>query len=83
MARETALLDTGRLDRQIADNIRQRLEFSQWSPDKLWAELYDYARRSEDKLYTNDIDHRYADNLITALAPSDVPNPGDHRSTDP
>jgi hypothetical protein len=73
-AKEAAVLDTAHLGQETAGTIKQRLEFSQWSPDKLWAELYDYARRSEGKQYVNDIDHKYADNLITALAPFDVPN---------
>lgn len=73
-ANEAAILGTAHLWQETVDTIRQRLELSQWSPDRLWAELYDYARRSEDKKYANDIDHQYADNLITALAPFDVPD---------
>jgi hypothetical protein len=74
IAREAAILDTANLSQRTVDTIKQRLELSQWSPDRLWAELYDYARRSEGKLYANDIDHHYVDNLITALAPFDVPD---------
>jgi hypothetical protein len=74
LAKEAAILDATQLGQETIAKIKQRLEFSQWSPDKLWAELYDYARRCEDKRYANDIDHNYADNLITALAPFDVPD---------
>lgn len=74
LAKEAAILDTGHLGRETVAKIKQRLEFSQWSPEKLWAELYGYARRSEDKQYANEIDHNFADNLITALAPHDVPD---------
>jgi hypothetical protein len=74
LAKESAILGTGPVARETVATIKQRLEFSQWSPGKLWTELQDYARRSEDKRYANEIDHAYADNLITALAPHDVPD---------
>ena len=74
LAKETEILETRHIGRETMAQIKQRLEFSQWSADRLWTELQDYARRSEDKRYANDIDHNYADNLITALAPFDVPD---------
>ena len=51
LAKESAILGTGPVARETVATIKQRLEFSQWSPGKLWTELQDYARRSEDKRY--------------------------------
>lgn len=76
MARRSAIFDTRQLSPDIADSIRQRFELSERSPDWLWEELQDYARRSEDKRYTNDIDHGYVNNLITAMAQHDTPSAG-------
>jgi hypothetical protein len=76
LARQSAVLDARQLSQEIADRIQQRLELSQWSPERLWEELQDYAHRSEDKHYANEVDHGYINNLLTALAPHDTPGTG-------
>jgi hypothetical protein len=76
MAKEPAVLDARKLDREVVEKIQQRLELSQWSPERLWEELQDYARRSRDKRYVNEVDHGYVNSLITALVPHDVPDTG-------
>jgi len=76
MAKESAVLDAHQLAQEVAERIQRRLEMSQWSPEEFWEELQDYAHRSEDKRYVNEVDHGYVDNLITALAPHDTPATG-------
>jgi hypothetical protein len=41
---------------------------------ELWQELQDFAHRSQEKQYVGEIDHSYADDLVEALARSDVPD---------
>jgi hypothetical protein len=75
-AKESAVLDARKLAQGVAERIQQRLELSQWSAERLWKELQDYAHRSEDKRYVNEVDHGYVGNLITALAPHETPDTG-------
>ncbi len=71
---ETAVLESPHQTKKTMDFIQHRREFAGWSAQQLWAELQDYARRSEDKKYANDINHAYVDALVEALAPYDVPD---------
>ncbi len=71
---ETAVLENPRQSKETMDFIQHRREFAGWSAQRLWEELQDYARRSEEKKYANDINHAYVDTLVEALAPFDVPD---------
>lgn len=71
---ETAVLENPHQTKETMDFIQHRREFAGWSAQRLWKELQDYARRSEEKKYANDINHAYVDALVEALAPCDVPD---------
>ncbi|MDP6468540.1 MAG: SEC-C metal-binding domain-containing protein [Pirellulaceae bacterium] len=76
LTQESAILDTPNLLPNTVEAINQRRDFAQWPADKLWNELQDFAERSEDKQYANDIDHGYVDALIAALSQHDEPDAG-------
>ena len=58
-----------------ARRIVRRIEYLDWTGERLWAELQDFSRRSEDALFVGEIDHDYADDLVDALGRHDVPDP--------
>lgn len=62
------------MDREILKSIELRIRLSESSPEWLWKTLMDYAQEAQSKQYVGDIDHRYADAVIEALAPHDVPD---------
>jgi hypothetical protein len=76
LSHESEILDTPNLAQETVAKINRRREFSQWPADKLWTELQDFAGRSEDNQYANDIDHGYVNALITALSQHNEPDAG-------
>lgn len=50
--------------------INRREDLSGWPGAKLWQELQDFAKRSEDKRNVGEIDHAYANDLVEALGSS-------------
>jgi HEAT repeat protein len=73
-ARREALEGHPRIPPPAADRLRRRQEFLDWTGERLWDELQDFARRSEDKQYVGEIDHDYAEDLVDALGRHDVPD---------
>ena len=71
---ETAALDNPNLFEDTVEQVQRRRDVASWSGTKLWEELQDFARRSEDEQYVGEIDHDYADALVEALAAHDVPD---------
>jgi len=67
---DQAVSNSLRLVDEARTRIRHRREFAGWSAPRLWRQVQDYARRSDD----SDIDRDYADVLVEALAPHDVPD---------
>jgi hypothetical protein len=59
---------------ETVTRLERRIQLAERSPEDLWQELQDFARRSEDKRYVGEIDHDYADDLVSALAPHSVPD---------
>jgi hypothetical protein len=54
-------------------HLERRCEVVGWPPERLWQELQALARRA-DKHPDEEIDDAYADALLDALAPHDVPD---------
>ena len=73
-AREAAILANPRFDRGLIPRLQRRRDLASWPGEKLWQELRDFARRSDDTHHGGAIDHAYVDDLIDALAPRDVPD---------
>jgi hypothetical protein len=73
-SRLSSLKDARNVVPEALAAIERRVELAEWPADRLWQELQDYAVRSESKKYVNDIDHRYADALIAALAMHETPS---------
>jgi hypothetical protein len=71
---EAAIRNTPHFDRRLVPRLERRRDLADWSGTKLWEELQDYARRSEDQRHVGEIDHAYADDLIDALARQEVPD---------
>jgi hypothetical protein len=74
MAREQAIGERAKLLPGTAPRLDRRRDFAGWSGEKLWEELQDFARRSEEKHHTGELDLSYADDLIDALARHDLPD---------
>lgn len=70
---ENRLLESPRVEREIIKRVELRRKLAGWEPERLWAELRDYAEAARSKRYVGDIDHRYVDSLVEALGPHDVP----------
>jgi SEC-C motif len=73
-ARQVDVLGHPKLLREIIPQIRLRCDLAGWTGQKLWDELQEYARQSEDKKDTGGIDHGYVGALVDALARRDVPD---------
>jgi uncharacterized protein YecA (UPF0149 family) len=63
-----------RLDPTKAPLIQFRAELNERTGEQLWAELQDYAVKSEDVNFVKEIDHNYVDALVDALSRRDVPD---------
>jgi hypothetical protein len=72
--REAAIRANPHFDPQLIPRLQRRRDLAAWSGDKLWEELQDFARRSEDQHYVGSIDHAYADALLDALAVQPMPD---------
>jgi hypothetical protein len=59
------------VSQKTLNRVQHRRDVADWSGLRLWQELQEFARRSSDVV---DPDHDYADALIEALAPYDVPD---------
>jgi hypothetical protein len=73
-AREAVIQGNPHFDRGLIPRLQRRSNLASWPGEKLWEELRAFARRSEDKHHVGEIDLAYADDLIDALAPRDVPD---------
>jgi hypothetical protein len=74
LRRESDLLDTPNLPDEVISRINRREDLSGWPGAKLWQELQDFVRRSEDKRCVGEIDHAYANDLVEALGPHEEPD---------
>ncbi|GAC1475254.1 MAG: hypothetical protein NVSMB9_27330 [Isosphaeraceae bacterium] len=74
LGRRSEILKQEKLSPASVMRIQRRCDLVAWSGERLWNELQDYARRSEDKPDTGEIDFDYVDDLIDALSPFDVPD---------
>ncbi len=74
LRQESVLLDTPNLPEEVITRINRRKDLSGWSGAKLWQELQDFAKRSEDKRHVGEIDHAYANDLVEALGPHEEPD---------
>ena len=75
LRRESDLLDTPNLPEEVITRINRREDLSGWPGAKLWQELQDFAKRSEDKRNVGEIDHAYANDLVEALGSCPPPTP--------
>lgn len=73
LQRESAILDLPNLPEEIVVRINRRKDLSGWPEAKLWQELQDFARRSEDKRHVGEIDHGYAHDMVEAMGGHDEP----------
>jgi hypothetical protein len=71
---EQALRGSRRVEADVLRTLERRSEWAGWSGERLWQELQDFSRRSQDKQYTSDIDLDYARDLVEALGPHTVPD---------
>jgi len=56
------------------ERVQRRVQLMELSSDELWGTLRAYAEESEDKQHVGDIDHGYADDLISELARQGAPD---------
>ena len=73
-SRQSEVLGHPKLLQEIIPQITLRCDLAGWSGERIWDELQEYARRSEDKKDTGGIDHGYVGALVDALARHDVPD---------
>jgi hypothetical protein len=59
---------------EIRPRLGARREYLDWSGERLWAELQNFARRSQDDYITSDVNLDYAEDLVDALGDRDVPD---------
>jgi hypothetical protein len=74
LVRWDAVVDHPAVDPETVTVLERRREFADWTGERLWEELQDFARRSSESRYTNGLDLRYAEDLVEALAGHGVPD---------
>ena len=67
VARRSAILDTPHFDRDQLPRLERRRDLAGWSGERLWKELQDFSRRSDDAPDLDSIDVEYSDDLVEAL----------------
>ena len=76
VARRSAILDTPHFDREQLPRLERRRDLAGWSGERLWKELQDFSRRSDDAPDLDSIDVEYSDDLVEALSRHEVPDAG-------
>lgn len=73
-AMQNEVFGTLHLAPSTADRIRRRQKFAQRSGDDLWQALQQFSRKADAKKTDEPIDQSYANDLVEALAPWNVPD---------
>ncbi len=76
VARRSAILDTPHFDRDQLPRFDRRRDLAGWSGERLWKELQDFSRRSDETPDLESVDEEYSDDLVEALSRHEVPDAG-------
>jgi hypothetical protein len=69
-------VDTPHFDREQLPRLERRRHLAGWSGERLWEELQDFSRRSDEMPDLDSVDLRYSDDLVEALSRHEVPDAG-------
>jgi len=76
VARKSAIRDTPHFDREQIPRLERRHDLADLSGERLWKELQDFSRRSDEIPDLDSIDLEYSDDLVEALSRHEVPDAG-------